>query len=230
MGHMSRTPEAGWPVPPEVRDPSPRRQRRAWGKVSHEERYRRQRRDLLRAAGRLASRKGYEGTRVADIVAEAGLSKSTFYEHFDSKEECFVELYRRTSAGMLRAGVEAAEACDTSDPYGSILKVIRALIGYVSVDPRLANVIREELASAQPVIRSQRTENVRRIIGLFEALGRRLGTPLEDDELELTGTIVVTGVVNLIPELQRAPGGLEAQSERIARLCCRALGLRTPDS
>src|SRR5436309_12108753 len=102
--------EIAWPLPPEVEEPQPPHTRRSWGKVSHSERYGRQRRDLLRAAGRLAARDGYERARVGDIVAEAGLSKSTFYEHFSSKEDCFVELHRRTSAQMLRNAVGTAEA------------------------------------------------------------------------------------------------------------------------
>src|SRR5919106_4833930 len=106
---MSKTAD-DWPLLPALEEPQPPRERRSWGKVSHSERYRKQRTDLLRAAVRLAGRTGYEGTRVADIVAEAGLSKSTFYEHFGSKEDCFAELHRRTSAQMLRGAVETAEA------------------------------------------------------------------------------------------------------------------------
>src|SRR5258706_4123704 len=109
-----------WPLPPELEEPQPPQARRSWGKVSHSDRYRRQRRDLLRAAGRLASRDGYERARVADIVAEAGLSKSTFYEHFSSKEDCFVELNRRTSSQMLRGAVETAEATICEGPYSCV--------------------------------------------------------------------------------------------------------------
>src|SRR5436190_21097129 len=101
-----------WPSPPRVAEATPARRRRAWGKVPHEGRFRNQRRELLRAAGKLASTRGYYETRLADIVAEAGVSKTTFYEHFASKEECFVELYRRINVAMLRVGVAAAEQAE----------------------------------------------------------------------------------------------------------------------
>jgi AcrR family transcriptional regulator len=217
--------EHDWPLPPEVTEPSPPQERRSWGKVSHSDRYRRQRRDLLRAAVRLAGTKGYEGTRVADIVTEAGLSKSTFYEHFGSKEECFIELNRRTSAQMLRTAVETAEATIERGPRGCLYEVIRAFVGYPQRNPRLAEVLRAELGASQPAVQEHREENLRRIIHFFATLARRLGSPLEGDELELTSTVLVSGVTSILDALRGDPGSLDAQLERVARIGCRALRL-----
>lgn len=221
---MSRTAD-DWPIAPEVTEPQPPRERRSWGKVSHSDRYRRQRRDLLRAAGRLAAREGYEGTRVADIVAEAGLSKSTFYEHFSSKEECFVELHRRTSGQMLQTAADAAEANIARGPVECIVAVIRAFVGYTDRNPRLAEVFRAAFGTGQPIIEAQREENFGRVVGFFAELGRRLGSPLDPDELELTSTILVRGVTDMLGTLRRAPDELDERLSQIARIGCRAFGL-----
>ncbi len=221
-------PRSEWPLPPEITEPLPPKHRRSWGKVSHSERYRRQRRDLLRAAVRLAGRNGYEGTRVADIVAEAGLSKSTFYEHFSSKEDCFVELHRRTSAQMLRGAVETAEATVGAGAYECLVAVIRSLVGYADRNPRLAEVLRAELGASQPVVRDQREENMRRIIHFFVTLAQRLGTTLEPDELELCATITVRGVTDVLGTLRRDPESFDERLAQIAHLGCRALGLEGP--
>lgn len=223
-GMPNRPASTGWPDLPDVGEPAPPRQRRAWGKLPHAERYRRQRRDLLRGAARLASRKGYAGTRVADIVAEAGLSKSTFYEHFSSKEDCFVELHRRTSAAMLRSGIQAAEAADGAPPFEALLAVIRAMVGYVEQDPRLAVAFRTELGAAHPQIREQREENVRQITELVTALARRLRTPLDQKELDTAARIVVHGVISILPELEREPATLDEELDVVARVGTRALG------
>jgi AcrR family transcriptional regulator len=218
--------EIPWPLPPELEEPQPPRARRSWGKVSHSDRYKRQRRDLLRAAGRLAARDGYERTRVADIVAEAGLSKSTFYEHFSSKEECFVELHRRTSSQMLRGAVETAEATIAHGPYGCILAVIRSLVGYADRNPRLAAALRASLGATQgePAVTQQQSENMRRIIHFFTALAHRLESPLPPDELELTATVLVRGVTDILGTLRERPDELDDRLDQIARLGCRALG------
>jgi AcrR family transcriptional regulator len=216
---------ADWPLLPELSEPEPPRERRSWGKVSHSERYRRQRRDLLKAAVQQAGRKGYEGTRVADIVAGAGLSKSTFYEHFSSKEDCFVELHRRTSAQMLRTAVDTAEQTTALGPHACLEAVIRSLVGYADRNPRLAEVLRAELGAAEPAVRGHREENFRRLVHFFVALGHRLGSELEPGELELTATILVRGVTDVLGTLRRDPTTFDDRLSQIASIGCRAFGL-----
>lgn len=218
-------PHVGWPVLEEIEEPLPPKERRSWGKVSHSDRYKRQRRDLLRAAVRLASRNGYERTRVADIVAEAGLSKSTFYEHFGSKEECFVELSRRTAAQMLKGAVDTAEATIDQGPYECIVAVVRSLVGYADRNPRLAEALRADMGASQPVVQEQREENLRRTIHFFVTLARRLGSPLDTSELELATAIIVRGVTDVLRPLRNDPVVLDEHLSQIAHLGCRAFGL-----
>jgi len=45
--------------------------------------------EILGAALRCFARKGYRGTSMADIIAEAGLSAGAIYGHFSSKQELF---------------------------------------------------------------------------------------------------------------------------------------------
>ncbi len=222
---MSQSP-TDWPIPPEVIEPEPARERRSWGKVSHSDRYRRQRRDLLRAAAALAAREGYEKTRVADIVAEAGLSKSTFYEHFASKEDCFVELNGRTSSQMLREAVDTAEATIDQGAAKCLGAVIRSLVGYADRNPRLAEVLRAAINASEQSVAVQREQNMHRVIHFFVTLGRRLGSPLDADELDLSATIVVRGVTDILADLRREdPKGFDERLEQITRLGCRAFGL-----
>ena len=49
---------------------------------------------LLRAAADVFARRGYDGTRVADIATEAGLSNSALYAYFTSKAELLVGALR----------------------------------------------------------------------------------------------------------------------------------------
>ena len=48
--------------------------------------------DILKAASRVFSEKGYHGTKVSDITQEAGISTGTFYFYFDDKLELFKEV------------------------------------------------------------------------------------------------------------------------------------------
>lgn len=60
--------------------------RKAPGRNALQERQREEtRRRLVEAAGRVFERKSYVDTRVEDVLAEAGVSRATFYAHFDGK-------------------------------------------------------------------------------------------------------------------------------------------------
>src|SRR6185437_10038127 len=56
---------------------------------------------LLRAAVDVFARRGYDGTRVADIAAAAGVSNGALYAHFDSKAELIVAALRAHGPRLL---------------------------------------------------------------------------------------------------------------------------------
>jgi AcrR family transcriptional regulator len=55
-----------------------------------EEVARNQRERLFAALVAVVAEKGYEATRVADLLELSGVSRSAFYEHFDDKEACLL--------------------------------------------------------------------------------------------------------------------------------------------
>ncbi|HVQ51927.1 MAG TPA: TetR/AcrR family transcriptional regulator [Mycobacterium sp.] len=57
---------------------------------------------------------GYPRTTVADIVRRARTSRRTFYEHFDSRESCFVALLTDANAEQVR---QISAAVDASAPW-----------------------------------------------------------------------------------------------------------------
>jgi TetR/AcrR family transcriptional regulator, transcriptional repressor for nem operon len=70
--------------------------------VSHER--------IVAAAAKAIRRSGYDGTGVADIMKEAGLTHGAFYAHFESREALLVEAADRASAesSALAASVVAS--------------------------------------------------------------------------------------------------------------------------
>jgi len=55
---------------------------------------------ILRTAEDLFARRGYDATGVAEICAQAGLSKGAFYHHFPSKQAVFLALLQQWLAGL----------------------------------------------------------------------------------------------------------------------------------
>jgi AcrR family transcriptional regulator len=68
-----------------------------------------QRARLFAAVAVVLDEKGYAGTTVSAIAGEAGISKSDFYNQFESKEACFRAAYDAVCAG-LEAGLAALSA------------------------------------------------------------------------------------------------------------------------
>src|SRR5437588_4781614 len=52
---------------------------------------------------------GYSTATILDVVKHAGVSKRTFYEHFATKEDCFVAAYLFASDEVLKAIERAAD-------------------------------------------------------------------------------------------------------------------------
>lgn len=72
------------------------------------------RRRLLAALEVSIAEDGYVKTTVATIVRRARTSRRTFYEHFDSKEACFVALLSDANAAQIR---QISDAVDPSAPW-----------------------------------------------------------------------------------------------------------------
>lgn len=57
---------------------------------------------LFEGMARAVALVGWADCTIADIVREAGVSKRTFYEHFQTKNDCLVALYESASRNALR--------------------------------------------------------------------------------------------------------------------------------
>src|ERR1700689_2395001 len=75
---------------------------------------------LLRAAADAFASRGYDGTRVADIAASAGVSNGALYAHFGSKAELLVGALREHG----RQGLADMFAADPGRPVVEMLLAI----------------------------------------------------------------------------------------------------------
>src|ERR671932_1794815 len=76
-----------------------------------------QRERMIDAVAATVARKGYVATTVGDVVARAGVSRKTFYEHFQDKEDCFLAAFD-TGVDLVLGAIHAAQpeqADDKSD-------------------------------------------------------------------------------------------------------------------
>jgi AcrR family transcriptional regulator len=107
-----------------------------------------QRTRLLEALGRAVADKGYASATIDEIVRGAGVSKKTFYEHFQDKEDCFLAAYQAASDQLF------VRVCDAQSAPGDWLDRTRAGISaylrWLAAEPALARVFLIEVAAAGP--------------------------------------------------------------------------------
>jgi AcrR family transcriptional regulator len=70
---------------------------------------------LLDGAAKVFAERGYRAATVDQIVAQAGLSKGTFYWHFDSKEQLFLELLEERIDRPARALMEVTRSAPADE-------------------------------------------------------------------------------------------------------------------
>jgi AcrR family transcriptional regulator len=101
-----------------------------------------QRTRMLQAVLETVAAQGYQDARITDIIARAGVSRKTFYEHFNEKEECFLAAFDRELA-QLTEQVAAAffgEAAAKRSWADQVRAGVKAFLGYLADHPAAARV------------------------------------------------------------------------------------------
>ncbi len=98
---------------------------------------------LLQAMANVAAAQGLAATSIAAVVAEAGVSKRTFYEHFADKDACFLELYRAASASALRT---LRDSVQSERPWqDQVEHALGAYLEHLSAGPQLIRMLFVEI-------------------------------------------------------------------------------------
>lgn len=155
-----------------------------------------QRERLIAGLARATGEHGYSGTTIAHITRHASVSRRTFYEHFSSKDECFVAAYE-TVMGELKERVE--EAFERADDWPHAVKDgIRAMLRFLAAEPDLARLCMVEALVAGPVVVDRYDAAIQGFVPYFRA-GREGRSADVLDRLSPTiEEAVAGGMVSLI--------------------------------
>lgn len=127
----------------------------------------------MTAMAELCSEKGYEATKIADLVRRAGVARKTLYENFDGKEEVFLAAFD-TAIDEVAQRIE--DACEEAEGewIDRVAAGLRAFLTYVSENPATARMCIVEAVSATPAASDRHDEALRRFVAML-----RQNTPAE---------------------------------------------------
>ena len=169
---------------------------------------RRTRQAIVGAAATELRRRGIEGARVSDLMAQAGLTHGGFYAHFDSKDELVGEA---CAAGVVVATDGLAAVAAQSEPGRRVQALLDA---YLTTDRRDAAgctlaTLGCEIARQPPAVRARFTE------ALLDALDR-LGAAMPADDAERRRDQVLAMISGMVGAMMLARAvGDPTLSERL---------------
>jgi len=147
---------------------------------------------IVETAARAIRRSGYDGTGVADIMKEAGLTHGGFYAHFSSRDAMLAE-------AADRAGEETAAIAKNIFAKAPQDQALQALMNAYLSNEHIANIesgcslaaLGSEMPRQAPEVRNASTCRVKEMVALIE--GRLSDQPnAREEALVLVSTMVGT--------------------------------------
>ena len=169
---------------------------------------------IIAAALACFARTGYHATTMAEVAAQAGVSKGTPYLYFESKEALFIALHEEWDCGLgdrVDAAIAALPEAGRRSPRRVLHAVAAAVAGHVREQTQTCRVLMEAraLAAHEPsiatAVRASDTRTHQQLEGLFAA-GVEAGEWPAGTDPALAARLFTAGLYGLMAQWHLAPG------------------------
>jgi len=153
-----------------------------------------QRARMLGAMVQEISERGAANVAVAHIVGRSGVSRRTFYEIFEDREDCFLAAFDEALGRVAAVVVPAYEQAGTW--RSQVRAALTALLEVLAADPATGRLLIVESLAAGPVARERRRQAILQIVAAVDR-GREEGQ-VGADPPPLTAEGIVGGVLSVL--------------------------------
>jgi AcrR family transcriptional regulator len=178
-----------------------------------------QRRRLLAGMAGALAEEGYARLTVDDVLKRAGVSRRTFYEQFDDKDDCLHAAYDDAERRAWRAATEALATIPSNDWARRVHTALSALLEWVAAEPDAARLFTLEARAAGAEMAARHAAALDQIAALLRAGNGRAARPgdaatdvvdlpettertLVANVAALVGSYVISGATALLPSLE----------------------------
>jgi AcrR family transcriptional regulator len=157
----------------------------------------RRRDEILDAAVRVFSRKGYQAAGVADIAADLGIGHGTFYRYFESKHDVAAQVGDRVVERIAAAlGDEDPDASETVEDYrAQVERICSAMFDLIDEQPELMRFFHRESLVVDPDRLAHAMDGFAALAAPFLENGLRKGFLREALDVEITAQALV-GIIS----------------------------------
>jgi AcrR family transcriptional regulator len=139
---------------------------------------------------------GYQKTTVSLIGKRAAVSKSDFYKHFRSKDECFIAAYDAAIERIREQVVTACEGAEGEEWARRVRDAIDALLRLLAAEPALASIALVEGLRAGRGVYDRYQAAVDSFVGYLRAGAP--AAPTGGEVPEATDEAVIGGITSLL--------------------------------
>ncbi len=157
--------------------------------------------------------RGIQTTTVEDILQEAGVSRRTFYQYFQSKEGLLQALYEDAMDRLLLAVQEAAT--DVDDGAGKIRAAIQAYLDFQLAGGALLIQMQAEAIRSDSLVAQKREET---LDALVQIVGQNVQSVLQQDLDPLVYRALLIGIEGLVIHCQADGVFDEDDSQRVGAI------------
>lgn len=158
-----------------------------------------QRERLLAAMAEVVAEHGYNKVTIAQITGAASVSRRTFYEHFESKEECFIAAYDAVDSYLVEQLAEQVD--DGAEWADRVATTLTELLRFFAARPALARLIMVEPVAVGEGMAERHERTAERLVALLEPGrserpdGRQLAEGIEEALAGGVMTLIVRRIV-----------------------------------
>jgi AcrR family transcriptional regulator len=128
---------------------------------------------IIRGFAAAVAKKGYPATTIADIAAAASISQTTFYEHFEGKEDALRATLDSSGAQLLAAVMPAVRR---AEDWRIALRVcFEEMCGFLAAEPDFASLRTVDIYGAGPVAIANRDQIGEHIVSSLIGPARESG-------------------------------------------------------
>lgn len=166
---------------------------------------------------------GFASTTIADIAAEAGIAKGTFYLYFDSKDDLLGVLWEAYVDELIRKGSEILS--DGDGWWPTLDRLWAVLIEHAAAHAELHRIVYSGADGKARDLCKQSSQRIIDILGSYVRRGAAAGA-FQADDVEVAARLVYLAAEGLLDDVGAHhkivdPAPITAA---VQELCHRALG------
>ncbi len=148
---------------------------------------------LLAAAGRLFSQRGFAAVSLDEIGAEVGVTGQAIYRHFESKQHMLGALIGQAGYNLLQAGKVIEAEC--TDTYERLQQLVELQTDFALTSPDVIRVQDRDLAAVEARQQREIRRTQREYIDIWVRAMRDIH-PSETTEQRLVRAHALFGLIN----------------------------------